>query len=262
MTVLLPAPQDDISRWRQLRVFLTVQPLALIAPGRVADFGVVPLLKGQQAPGTLAGTVLVDKLVTLVYLGLAAPVAVRYLSLESASSQTAIAGPLLILLVGLASAILVNSHVRSWVNRHILRRWPALLAGFGAHLEFLMWTSRLRLGMNLAITVCKVICVGLTLMFLSQNVNVALGFAEAVCLGVLLQVVTMVPISIMGLGIGEAALAALFSVMGHPESAAISVMLVARVLFCGVLAAIYFTVSVPVMEQKYGRRERRGTKVG
>ena len=179
LTVLLPAPQSDISWWRQLRVFLAVQPLALIAPGRVADFGVVPLLKGHQAPGTLASTVIMDKLVTLIYFGLAAPVAVHYISLESANSQILIAGPLLILLVVLASVTLANRHARSWVNRHILRRWPGLFAGFGTHLEFLIWTSRLRLAVNLAITGCKVIFLGLTLMFLSKNVDVTLSFAEA-----------------------------------------------------------------------------------
>jgi hypothetical protein len=253
--VLLGPPTDsDMSFWARARVFLAVQPLALVAPGRLTDFGVMPLLKAHHKPGALASSIVLDRLITLFFLLLLAPLALRMAWPGSATGAT---NALVVVALGVVAStpfLLANPRVRAVVNRTVLRFWPSLLEGFGAHMEALLHTSWTRLVGNLCLTMVKTVLAGVSISLLAANVGLSLGLLSAIWMSILIQLATSVPIAPQGLGVAEGLLVLLFEVNEFPGALALSMGIVARTLFIPVMVAIYLGATVPLIAERVANR--------
>lgn len=254
--LLLGTPETGvISRQRTLKAFMAVQPFSLFAPGRLGDLGVVPLLRKHYKPGALTSVVVVDKLISLFLVCALVPSAlIRVTAVGRGSTWSCCATGFMALMVS-APFVLMNHRFRRAANRLILSRCPGLLAGFGEHLEFLFKESKLRLLANLLLTAVKIGCGGLVLLLLSWNAGVDLTFFQAAAMVVILQVATIIPISIMGLGIAEGTLVFLFSINGFPEAAGVSICLMGRVLTITILVVMYYRLTLPAIAEEAGARD-------
>ncbi len=257
--VLLGEPAGGGIGWHaQVRVFLALQPLALVAPGRLADLGAVPLLKGHHPPGAVASALLVDRLITMFFLLLLTPLALRFVWLSNATTAANISAGVFLVLVMLLPFVLLNQTVRDVVNRRVLRYWPSLLQGFGAHTEALLHASRARLLVNLALTAVKTLVSASIIVLLAMNVGLTVGVPTALWMSILIQLATSVPISVQGIGVAEGSLVLLFAANGLPEALALSVGVSGRILVLPVMAFLYVTMTVPVL----GARLKTGADPG
>ncbi len=227
------------------RLFLATQPLSLIAPGKISDLGAVPLLRRAHPPGAVAGSVLLDRLVTLFFLLLATPPALRVTGILPASVGTDAAVVLGLAVVVSVPVVLINARVRELANRYVLRLWPGLLRGFGAHLEAVFRRSRQRLLANFGLTILKTVLSAATIVLLATDMDLALGLGLAFWMSILVQLVSAIPISAQGLGLAEGTLVALFIANDLPGAAALAITLVSRVLLIAVLGVIYLLVTLP-----------------
>ena len=253
--VLLGVPNHvHLSWWSRTRVFLAMQPLSLIAPGRLSDFGAVPLLSKHYSPGALASSIVLDRLVTLFFLLLVTPLALRLAWPIRASGLADLAVVVGLILVASAPFLLSSRKVRSVVNRYFLRLWPSLLQGFGAHTAFILRTSKVRLLLNLGLTVIKTLLSAVALVLLASNVGLSLNVLTAIWMSILIQLATSIPVSVQGIGVAEGSLVLLFSVNELPEALALSVSVTARILLAIVTVGIYLTTTVPVISERLEKK--------
>jgi uncharacterized membrane protein YbhN (UPF0104 family) len=249
--ILLGPPQDrGLSFWPQTRVFLAMQPLALFAPARLSDFGALPLLKQHHRPGAVASSIVVDRLITLFFLLLMTPIALRLAWPTHSSTAKDLAVVAALVAVALLPFILTNKTIRNLVNRFVLRPWPALLQGFGAHTDLLLRTSKARLSLNLAVTALKTLLAGTAISLLAMNVGVSIDMVMAISMSVLIQLATSLPIAPQGIGVAEGSLVLLFVINGLPGELALSMGVTARVLFIPVIALIYLGTTVPLIVER------------
>lgn len=244
LVLLGPPPRTELSWWDRLRVLLALQPLTLVAPARMSDFAALPLLKRHYPTGALASSLVMDRLATLFFLLVLAPLAVRFVAPADTSVWLDLGVAAVLLAVVSAPFLLSNRSVRALANRSLLYLWPSALEGFGAHVESLLWTSKKRLGGNLALTAAKTLLSALTLSLLAQDLGVPLDLFTAVWMSVIIQLATALPISIQGLGIAEASLVVLFTINDFPGELALSITLVSRALLLVVLAGLYFGLTL------------------
>ncbi len=256
-TLLGPADDGQLSLWSQARVFLSVQPLAMFAPARLSDFGAVPLLRQHHQPGAVASSLVIDRLITMFFLLLLTPLALRVVWPGNTSAANTIAIIAGLGLVVSAPFLLASKAVRYYVNRYLLRLWPSLLQGFGAHTAFLLHASRARLLANFGLTAFKTLLAGAAISILSLNVGVSVSLFTAIWMSVLIQLATSVPIAPQGLGIAEGTLVLLFEVNGLPGALALSVGVMGRVLFIPVIGGIYLSATLPLLAERLGRGEGR-----
>ncbi|UCC49504.1 MAG: flippase-like domain-containing protein [Gemmatimonadota bacterium] len=252
VVLLGPPEHGHLSRLTQTKIFLALQPLAQFAPGRLTDFAAVPLLMRHHRTGALASSIVLDRLITLFLLLLLTPVAVRFVwpsASPTAMNFAVIAG---LLVVGSTPFLLANRKFRELVNRSLLRFAPRLLEGFGKHTESLLHTSRARLLVNFSLTALKILLAGISISLLAANVGLSLNVFTATCMSVLIQLVTAVPLAPQGLGVAEGSLVLLFTVNGLPGALALSMGLIARILFIPVIAVIYMTTTVPLIAERIG----------
>ncbi len=249
--VLLGPPEvGGLSRWGQTRVFLAIQPLALLAPARLTDFGAMPLLKRYHRPGAVASSIVLDRLITLFFLLLMAPLALRMVWPGSTSTANSIAIAIGLLLVAATPFALASRNVRSLANRYLLRMWPSLLRGFGAHTDFLLHASRFRMLVNLALTAFKTLLSATAIALLAKNVGISLSMLTAFWMSVLIQLATSLPISPQGLGVAEGSLVFLFEANDLSGALALSVGVMGRLLFIPVIGLIYFAVTLPLIAER------------
>ncbi|MCZ6918498.1 MAG: lysylphosphatidylglycerol synthase domain-containing protein [Gemmatimonadetes bacterium] len=254
VVLLGQAVDGAMSFWARTRVFLAGQPLALVAPGRLTDFGVIPLLKAHYKPGALASSIVLDRLITLFFLLLLTPLALRLAWPGSSTGATNMLVLVALVVVASTPFLFVNAHVREIVNKTVLRLWPSLLEGFGAHIDALLYTSWKRLLGNLCLTIVKTVLAGASISLLAANVGLPLGLLTAIWMSILIQIVTSVPIAPQGLGVAEGLLVLLFEVNEFPGALALSMGIVARTLFIPVMVAIYCGATLPLIAQRVANR--------
>lgn len=248
--VLLGSPQQGaISVWRRLRVLLAIQPLALVVPGRLSDFGLVPFLKAHYKSGTIVSVVFVDKLVSLLMLGLLAPMV---LHLATGDETLSWLFSSVILVVGAISApiVLLNKRIRASVNRHVLKKHPALLAGFSISLEGLLTESKQKLLANFVLTAARILLNGFIIALLARNTGVVLTIPMAIAIVVSGQIASLLPISVMGIGIADGIVVLLFALNGLSEAAAVTMCLMGRIISICILVVIYYWITLPVWNSR------------
>ena len=253
VVLLGPPEESDLDVWHRVRVFLAVQPLALVAPGRLSDFGTLPLLDRHYSRGALASSIVVDRLITIFLLLLLAPLALRFVWSVEMSGLLDLGVLLSLALVVSIPFLLINYRVRHFANKVLQRLSPSLLSGFGAHTELLLRTSKSRLLLNLGLTAIKILFGAAVLALLAKNVGVSIGFMTATWMSVVIQLATSIPVSFQGLGVAEGSLVLLFSANDLPGALALSISLAARVILLIITAAIYFTTTIPLISERFAK---------
>ena len=232
-------------------MFLATQPLAIFAPGRLSDFGAMALLRRNYPTGAVASAVVLDKLITILVLLVLAPPALHFVWPGGAGLMVNTVLVLTLVLVAAMPFVLLDRRVRSAINRTVLRFWPGLLEGFGAHLESLLGGARRLVLANLALTLIKTALSAFVMTLLGRNVGLEIGLGTAWWVCVLTQLATSVPVSLQGIGVAEGALVVVLGANGYPEALALSMGVMARVLLVPVYGAIYLVATVPLLSRSH-----------
>lgn len=256
MLVLLGSPpQGGVSVWGRLRVLLAIQPLALAIPGRLSDLGLVPLLETHYKRGKIVSAILVDKLISLLILGLLTPMVLNIATRKETLSW--FFGSAILVAGSIATPIvLLNQRIRSTANHFILKRYPALLAGFGESLEGLIMESKQKLLANFVLTAAKILLNGFIIALLARNAGVVVTIPTAIAIVVSGQIATLLPISVMGIGIADGSVVLLFALNGLSEAAAITICLMGRVISVAILVVIYYWITLPVWSSRLGGKRQ------
>ncbi|ROR29706.1 lysylphosphatidylglycerol synthase transmembrane domain-containing protein [Inmirania thermothiophila] len=208
------------------RAFFTTCYYALFLPGRAGDFTIALLLRDVVPPAHSLVYVTLDKLITLLVMVLVGGGAVTLL-LDPRVGVALITGGLLAFVAalwlatrrGLLAILLRYRRLRRPLARlvRVIKLIP--------HPE----SRRLLLG-NLAVTLVRLLIVGWSLMFLLAAFGGKVGYPVAVGSVAAVQLLSLVPISVQGIGVLETAYIHLLDSAGVAAATVLAASLAGRIL--------------------------------
>ncbi len=156
----------------------------------------------------------------------------------------------LVLLLALLALPFISKKIRFALKKHILRRYTAKFAGFMQNFRRLLSTGKKYILRNLFVTFVKSLfsAGAVALIFLTLGIEVNPFWV--LLINTLVVIVSMIPITIAGLGTREATAAYLYALVGVNASAAVGIYLLMRIVM--MLAAAVFVLGFP-MRKKDGQ---------
>jgi glycosyltransferase 2 family protein len=226
--LMLMAFENKLPYLTTLKHFLRSWAFGLFLPSKLGEFSLIVFLKKEgieYSKGLLIS--LADKLITLFvlfclsFVGLA-----RLIGLANAS--LIVLG--LLAFIALAGGVLLTPFGKSLIKRLAFKWLDELLTGFMKNLAFLMRQGKRYLFLNTLVTFAKWLLVVIMVQLLLLGLGIRADFPTimiAVTLGIL---VSLIPISISGLGVTENVAVEAFVFYGVPGIAAGSAMLLLTVI--------------------------------
>ena len=214
--ILFNALGDKISFLKLFMYSLVSYSLGLFSPGRIGEFSLIPMLKKENIEyGNSALVFLLDKFITILSLCLFS----IYGFLLFLPINNALAIFILLLLVIFASGFfLFSKSIRRLVKKHILGKYSNKFKGFSKSLDVLLKEKRGALLANLALTFVQIIGGSFIfkIVFLHAGINMNIFIIAAISSAG--RIISMIPISLSGLGVRESASVYFYSLLGVSSS--------------------------------------------
>jgi glycosyltransferase involved in cell wall biosynthesis len=211
--------------------------VALWLPGRVGDFSIVYLLRRRFSVTDSLSFVIVDKLLSIVALTLCAVLAVFVYgsalagALATACFVAACAATLYTLTHRRAAALLLRTTPRA------LR--PALAEGLRCLHRVLERGNHPALLVNFALKLLRVLLVGLLMVVLVDGFGEDLSLRLATVGAAAVQLLSLVPVSVQGLGVQEFAYLYVYDLEQVSHASVVLASFASRLVSIAVVAALY-----------------------
>jgi len=185
--------------------------VGLFIPGKVGEFSIIYLLRKEGIPlGKGTAVAIVEKITTLIALGLIA--LSGFLLFFTIKEAVMLVIVLVALGVGFVATV-TNKHVRRFVRKYILRKYDKLFSGFYSTLKKLLRDYGLLTKVTI-ISIIKWIVGALPVYFAFLSLGATVPFWLVVVITAITVIISLIPISISGLGIKEGAAVILYSNVG------------------------------------------------
>ena len=240
-------------RW--LKYYMITFSLGLVLPGRTGEFSIVYFMKKNNIEiGSTTALVIIDKLITLIIFGLVTLLGL-FTILNSGELYVGLIAVLLILFVG----CLIFSNLGKKLFNKILGKYSLNFASFHETSRMLLASHKDKLMINILVTIARPILNGLliVILFASFDYNVSLFYA--IIISSIALIASLVPLTPNGLGIREGVGLLLFSKIGVPFEASISMYLLILIMnyLTGALGVLYYfctrekNLEISSVEQSY-----------
>ena len=139
---------------------------------------------------------------------------------------------IMIMIIGLVIMVysILSERGRSFIRKHILRGFSKYFEGFSKTLFFYLKKQKKVLLLNFLLTLLKWVILALVISFLFVSFNSPMPFIYVLLISVITTIISLVPISISGLGVREASAVYLFSKVGATIVITASVQLINLVI--------------------------------
>ncbi|MBI2574666.1 flippase-like domain-containing protein [Candidatus Woesearchaeota archaeon] len=219
--------------------YLTSWAFGMVVPGKIGEFSFVYLAKKRLTTGQATAVAILDKLITVItlcalaFIGLLMFFPFGQALKLMALATIAVATGLLLLLTPAGRRIV----------RKLLGKYTEMFAGFSKTLTYLAFEEKKAAALNLIITFLKW---GLTaivtyLAFASFGIT-AISPLAIITISATTMLISLIPITMSGLGIKEGAAVYLYGLVGVPAAATISAHIVLLLLNYLGAAAVFFFV--------------------
>lgn len=242
---LLLRPLTDYSLWRTILSFSSAGYLAMVTPGRVGDFMRAQFVKEETGVPVSAalGSVVLDRIFDL---GLLAVVGGWGLTTLALGPQVTL---LFLLLAGLLGVIAwvctrtaMVAKIFNRVARSLPQRFAAMLAGggetFTGYFKKLSWHHYL---LAVLYTTIAYAVIFFQLFDFAGHMGIPLSWWQVCFFVSITTIISLVPVSIAGVGTRDLLYILMFAQIGLPETAAVAFAMIHFVL--SVLSAIVIGVA-------------------
>lgn len=235
--VLTRALLPDISYRAVGIAYLRSWAAGMLAPGKIGDLSYAHFLSSDDtnlAPGLAVGVV--DKIVTFAVTSL---IAVLGLTLYVSGRDAALVGIIAIIALAGAVVALRSEWLRRVVRERLLGKHAERLTGFGRHTEALLLHHRAALAANIALTVFRIgvqaVALGLGLRAFGTHAQ----FVDVIFINSIATLVSLVPITLSGLGARQGVAVLLFErIAGISRAAVLNEALVGTVVAYATVALV------------------------
>jgi len=233
--LFLKATDIKISFIRLYHLYFLSWCLSLFMPGRIGEFALIYFFKKRGASlGISSALVVMDKIIGVIVTFLIALIGI-FLFFSLTQSLKIIS--LLVLLIGGGIFIIFSNFGRKLIKRFILRKWESKFAGFSKTLFSILKKKKI-MSYNFVLSAIKWVISS----FVVYTLFLALGQKVPVLMVILVTatsaIVSLIPISINGLGIRESTAVFLFTLVNVSPALSTSVFLII-IIINYIIAAIY-----------------------
>jgi uncharacterized protein (TIRG00374 family) len=185
--------------------------LGLLAPGKVGEVSLIFYLKRHSLTlGEGFAVFVLDKLITVFVLGIISVIGFFFLINKE---HAALVAMVLFLILIILILLITRRKIRWFVQKYILRKYERKFNGFYRLLTKLILRKKI-IGINVFLTVFKWASTSFIIYLFLISLNFRVDFVYVFMINAIIVIVSLIPISINGLGLREGSALYLFSLVG------------------------------------------------
>lgn len=210
-------------RWKNiLKHYITVWSLSLFVPGKLSDISMVYFLKkeGIEA-GKGTAIVILDSLITLLVAYLFAIFGIMVLANKNIKLLISIMAGITLMLM----YVIFSKKIRGIVEKRF-----AKVQHFGEAIDFIVKKKRKGVLQNTAITVVKTLSIYITYYLSFMAIGSGVSVAIIIAVIPLVRLISLIPVTINGLGIKEGTAVYLFGLLGISGGKVLSAFLITTIV--------------------------------
>ena len=202
--------------------------LGRFTPGRLGEFGIISLLEQEKIKkGKGASLIVIDKFISLITLILISSIGF-FVFFEFNIALILFIICLIILIILLLSLRL--SYVRDFIKKIILKEKARDFGGFYKNIVYVIKTKKIALFADFIVTLIRLGLGGLVIYILFKCFNIIIPIPTIVAITSIGGILALIPVSIAGLGVTEASVIYLYSLIGVDIVIAGTIYLLIRVM--------------------------------
>ncbi|MEA2036315.1 MAG: lysylphosphatidylglycerol synthase transmembrane domain-containing protein [Nanoarchaeota archaeon] len=241
----------SVSFPRLYRLYLLSGCLSSFIPGRVGELFLIYFLKKDKVRlGVGSAVVVMDKLIGVIVTFSLALVGIFIFFSITQSLKIIV---LFLFFLFIVVYMVFSDFGRKLIKKYILRKWESKFVGFSKTL-FLLLKNKKAMFYNIMLSFVKWIVNSLVLYTLFIAMEYRVSLFVVVVVASTLAIVSLIPVSINGLGIKESAGVAFFAVAGVPVLVSTSVLLL-FLIFNYLVAFVCIFLLLDAKEHKLRIRE-------
>jgi glycosyltransferase 2 family protein len=186
----------------------------LFVPGKIGELSLIPLLKKEGVSlGEASAITLLDKVITLIVLSFFSIIGF-FLFLEE--QTTLFLSALLIISILIIFFLMMNQTFQNFLKKKLLKKFSKELEDFYKHTSLFFKKEKTLLLLNFIVTFLKWYLISLIFYIFFISLNQDISLFSVFLINSILIIITLIPISIGGLGVRESAAVLLYSKMSIP----------------------------------------------
>ena len=227
ISVLLKGIKKKISFWKLFITSNLAWSIGLFLPGRLGEFSLIYFLKKHDVTiGEGTAITLLDKISTFIVLSIISVLAiVTYFDFNTALKF----GTILLIILVLSIVMLSSSRIRDFIKKHFLKSYSKLFTGFNESLKMILH-QKVLFCTNLLITTIKWFFSFLLIKIIFTSLGVQVSIIDVSFITSLAMLISLIPISIGGLGVRESIAVYLFNNLSVKPEVTLSVYLINTLL--------------------------------
>src|SRR3989344_8669187 len=225
--ILLKRKKKKISLWKLFITSNLAWKIGLFLPGRLGEFSLIYFLKKHDVTiGEGTAITLLDKISTFIVLSIISVLAiVTYFDFNTALKF----GTILLIILVLSIVMLSSSRIRDFIKKHFLKSYSKLFTGFNESLKMILH-QKVLFCTNLLITTIKWFFSFLLIKIIFTSLGVQVSIIDVSFITSLAMLISLIPISIGGLGVRESIAVYLFNNLSVKPEVTLSVYLINTLL--------------------------------
>lgn len=244
--LLSKLPNRKIGYWKMLKYMILSYSYGLFLPGKIGEFSLIYFMKkdGYEVGETTALSIF-DKAITfLVLLLLSLYGLFKFIKAKDAWSIL-----IIITIVFFAGFLFLLSKIGRNLIKKLLGKYSILFKGFSKTAFFYFKKARLMLFLNTVITFVKWLIVAwmMQIIFLFYGYN--LDFLLVLTISAASVIISLLPISLSGLGIKDTFVVFAFSNLGVPASITFAIYLINNIVNYAMASLFIITIRHNLKEE-------------
>jgi len=225
ITFLLQGIEKKISFTKTFILTNLAWSIGLFFPSRIGEFSLVFLLREHKVTyGQTTAIALLDKIITVIVLSTFSLIGIiLYYNLYSAMQFS-------VVVLGFTVLLFIGFHhqTRHYIRKYILRKYATIFTKFGSTMKKVMKNKRIVI-YNIVVTTTKWVTSFLAIKIIFHAAGVTPSLIDVTLISSIATMVSLIPISIAGIGIRESAAIYLFSQLGIAWETTLIVFVMAMV---------------------------------
>jgi glycosyltransferase 2 family protein len=226
--ILLDAINKKLPFLKTFKYFVISNTLGLVLPGKLGEASIIYFLKKEGVSiGEATVVSVMDKIITIIGVSTLAFFGLPYFF--NVQDSLLLIGVTVILITAVIFLIL-STKVRTFIREYILRKYARYFTGFGDTITLYLHEKKKALAWNLVVTWAKWMfsCSVVYLLFLAFHSNIS--FFAVVMVNSVMFFISMIPLTISGLGVKEASAVYFYHLLGVAPEVTLGVHLMMLVI--------------------------------
>lgn len=238
--ILLKSMGAKINFFKLMKYYLISWSIGLVVPGKIGEFSIAYFLKKEGLEGGPSFIIpLMDKILTFLCVSLIASVGIFFF-FGISNAIKLLLGTLVI--VAISSILFLSERIRNLIKKYILGKYSNYFNKFSKTLKYMIKNSKKYLVMNIILTFAFWMVTAFVPFFIFKGFGVTVHWFFVLTISTIGTMLSIIPISISGLGVREGVGMLLYSQIAVPREAVLSMYL--TVLAIKYLLAEFFILTL------------------